>query len=382
MIISNLSPSVGLIVVVSSFVTTSTTGTGRRARTVTTTRSEVKLGTGFIVDGELQNGKLRNQTNSSRPIIVSVSHIIPKDSQNKYFIKFFDKVSKLSVIYELVLIASNYSVDLCIYEFDLKNQINNPLCLQWETSEIVAGNPCYLIGYPLGDAQQSIVKGAVRDPTYCLPNLQSGIDQIYHSAPATNGNSGSCILNSDGKIIGIHSWGYNRIPNVDFENFVGGPASHCIFDILSYMLFNSNNLNLNDTKKFFNRSILGIRATIINDVFKIINMNISSLKELDGILIKEILPNKTIDLHNKRNNTIKIDLNDIITHIFDTSGNEIGIGYTKESPVNILFLHPLYTNLKIKIRKANQNYQTPIDIELLNPVRMISSEDVYFSNLL
>ena len=79
---------------------------------------------------------------------------------------------------------------------------------------------------------------------------------------------------------------------------------------------------------------------------------------------------------------LSIDLNDIITHIFDTSGNEIGIGYTRESPVNILFVHPLYTNLKIKIRKANQNYQTPVDIELLNPIRMISSEDVYFSNLL
>jgi hypothetical protein len=380
-IISTLSPSVGLIIIVSTFVTTTTTGTGRRARTITTTRSEVKLGTGFIVDGELQNGKLRNQTNSSRPIIVSVAHIIPTGSQNKYFIKFFDRVSKLSVIYELALITHNYSVDLCLYDFLPSNPIDNPQCLQWETSEVVQGNPCYLIGYPLGDAQQSIVNGAVRDPTYLFPNLQSGLDQIYHSAPATNGNSGSCILNSDGKIIGIHSWGYNRIPNVDFENFVGGPSTHCIFDILSYMLFNSNNLNLNDVKKFFNRALLGIRATIINDVFRIINMNVSSLKQLDGILIKEIIPNKTVDLHNKRNNTIKIELNDIITHIVDTSGNEIAIGYTRESPVNILFFHP-FTNLTIKIRKVNQNYQTPIDIELISPVRMVSSEDVYFSNLL
>jgi hypothetical protein len=147
------------------------------------------------------------------------------------------------------------------------------------------------------------------------------------------------------------------------------------------MLFNSNNLNLNDVKKFFNRALLGIRATIINDVFRIINMNVSSLKQLDGILIKEIIPNKTVDLHNKRNNTIKIELNDIITHIVDTSGNEIAIGYTRESPVNILFFHP-FTNLTIKIRKVNQNYQTPIDIELISPVRMVSSEDVYFSNLL
>lgn len=379
-IISSLSPSVGLVVVVSTIITTTTTGRGRRQRTITSTRTEVNLGSGFIVDGELDNGLLKNQIQSSRPIVVSVAHVVPKDAQNRYFIKFFDKVSKLSQIYELNLIALNYSVDLCIYDFHPVNPIDNPLCLQWETSDVISGSTCYLIGYPLGDAQQSIVDGSVRDPTYCFSNLQSGLDQIYHSAPATNGNSGSCILNTDGKIIGIHAWGYNRVNDIDFENFVGGPSTHSVFNIISYMLFNSSNLI--DSKKFFNRTILGIRASIINDVFRIMNIGIPAMKELDGIMIKEILVNKTIDLHNKRLGTTKIELNDIITHIMDTSGNYIPIGYTKESPVNILFLHPFSSSLSLRIRRISDNYNIPINIELSNPVRMTSSEDTFYSNIL
>jgi hypothetical protein len=383
-IISNLSPSVGLIVVVSLITITTTTGSGRRRRTITTTKSEVNLGTGFNVDGELDNnGLLKNQSNSNRPIVASVAHIIPKGAQNRYFMKLFDKTTKNSIIYELSLIALNYSVDLCLYDFESFNPIDNPLCLQWETADLISGNPCYLIGYPLGDAQQSIVHGSIRDPTYCFSDLQSGLDQIYHSAPATNGNSGSCILNMDGKVIGIHSWGYNQMsPGVDFENFVGGPSTHSIFKILSYMLLNASNPNLIDNNKFFNRVILGIFGSIITDIFRIVNMNIPVLKDFDGIMIKQIIVNKTIDLHNKRIGTTKIEINDIITHIQDLSGNYIQVGYTKESPVNILFLHPLSTSLKIKIRKANQNYQSSLDIELINPVRMLSSEDTFYSNIL
>jgi hypothetical protein len=85
----------------------------------------------------------------------------------------------------------------------------------------------------------------------------------------------------------------------------------------------------------------GIRATIINDIFRIQNLNIPALKDLDGIMVREILVNKTIDLHNKRIGTTKIEMNDVITHIQDTSGNDIPIGYTRESPVNVLFLHPI-----------------------------------------
>jgi hypothetical protein len=165
-----------------------------------------------------------------------------------------------------------------------------------------------------------------------------------------------------GKIIGIHAWGYNQLTNT-YETFSGGPSSKSVYPIVKYML---ENLNLRDNNNFFPRVILGINANLVNDLFRIAHFTNSALQNIDA-----------------KANTIKININDIITHIFDPTTNEfVAVGYTRESPVNILFRLPLTQIIKIKTRTAGSNYQTENIIEIQNPSIQTISQDSFYSILI
>jgi S1-C subfamily serine protease len=380
--IDYFTPATGLIIVLTQVTTTIVTGTGRRRRVTTNTQTKTTYGSGFIVDGVLENNLLRDSSSSTYPIVASVAHLIPTTGSNRYFFKLFDTNTKISKIYELNLVSYNRSVDLCI--FDFITSIVGPLCLQWRRdSDVKSGEQCYVVGYPLGDAQLSIVDGSVRDPTYCMSNLSSGIDQIYHSAPATNGNSGGCILDKNGKIIGVHAWGYYQNSNLTYENFSGGPSTKSAYPILSFML---NNKSL-AIQKYHPRVALGMYGSILDDIFRIIHLNNTHVQALDGVIVQSIVPNNgttlySIDTHNKKNGTIKIGVNDIITHIFDLSKNEyIPIGYTKDSPVNILFPRNLTSSIQIRVRKA-PNYDISHDVTIDIPYIQYPSLDSFYSNFI
>jgi S1-C subfamily serine protease len=292
--------SVGLIIVVTEIPVVTYVGTGRRRRAVTNIQTSVGFGSGFIVDGNLENNLLKSSTSSDKPIVISVAHLIPSEGPSegtsRYYLKLFDQTTKVSNIHPLNLETYNRSVDLCIFQFT--NVPNNLQTLEWNLTSIKSGDLCYLVGYPLGDSQLSIVSGSVRDPTYCFTNLASGVDQIYHCAPATNGNSGSCILDKDGKIIGIHVWGYQQGSNTTFGNFSGGPSTKSSYHILSHMTQNKN-LAVN---KYYPRVTLGINAQILDDLFRIQNINNPNLINLDGIIVKNIFTNistYTIHAHNQ-----------------------------------------------------------------------------------
>jgi hypothetical protein len=380
--IDELIPANGLVAIVSKIITTRRRG--RRTETIENIVSN--FGSGFIVDGELENGLLRNSTTSTNPIVVSVAHVIPKNgTTHEYFFKLFDSQTNLSKIYRLNLLSYNRSVDICVYKFESSTPITDPLCLQWNLSNIKSGQACHLIGYPLGDSQLSIVNGSIRDPTYCFSDLNSGIDQIYHSAPATNGNSGSCLVDNSGNIVGIHAWGYNQNSTSNFENFSGGPATRSAYRIISHMI-NSPQIAI---QKYQPRLSLGIQGKIINDVFRISNFSNTSLRNIDGIIIQNIIGNTrnasyTVDTYNRNlSTTPKIQINDIITHIFDGSSKQfVEVGYTKYSPVNILFTQSLTSSLKIKLRKISQGYSTEYEITF-QPVYLMPMEmDDFYSTFI
>jgi hypothetical protein len=368
-------PAIGLVVVLTEVTTITYVGRGRRRQAVTNTVTQVSNGSGFIVDGVLQGDRLRNSTTSGNPIVVSVAHVIPTQGTNRYFFKLFDSVTQLSKIYELNLMAFNRSADICIFNFI--TPITNPLCLEWNLDDIKSGSNCYVGGFPLGDAQLSIADGVVRDPTYCFSNLATGIDQIYHSVPTTNGNSGSCILDVSGRIIGVHAWGYFQNPNgITFENFCGGPSTKCVYYIISKMVSRVTISN----EKYFPRLGLGIECSIINDIFRIIKISNQYIQNSDGIIIEKIHPNQgttqyAIDTYNKSSQNPKIAVNDIITHIQDLTDysdnpnniDYIQIGYCRVSPGIVLFNNTLTSSssFKIKIRKAPQ-YDVEYEITLNN----------------
>jgi S1-C subfamily serine protease len=373
MVVSDKTDSVGLIVVVSIISRIEYTRVLQRRtfRTITNTVKETKVsnGTGFLVQNPI----------TSEPSIVSVAHLIPTDqtAENTFYIKLFDRITKLSKIYKINLIAYNRGVDVALFTFE--TPITNPEYLTWNLDSLTQGQDCYLMGYPLGDSQLSIVEGSVRDPTYCFSDLASGVDQIYHSAPATNGNSGSCILDASGNIIGIHAWGYYQNNEITFENFTGGPSTKSIYPIILHILTNPSKKIGN----FYPRLILGIQAKIVNDIYRIVNFSNQALQNIDGILVSNILPNGSFNRHNAIPSNTKIELNDILTHIFDYDKNDyVEIGYTRESPINILFRNPFQQSIKIKLRKVSQNYSQELVLEIVQPVVQSIAQDTFYSNLL
>lgn len=375
--VDSVIPVVGLIIVVNSITVTS----GRGRRTTTRLSTQTSFGSGFIVDGTLENGMIRDASSTDVPVVVSVAHIIPTQGTTRYFFKLFDQITKLPKIYELNLISYNRAVDVAVFDF-INDISNNMMCLQFNHEEVLPGERCYVVGYPLGDAQLSIAEGNVRDPTYCFSDLASGVDQIYHSVPVTNGNSGSCILNKDNKIIGIHAWGYfQNSTTIGYENFSGGPSTHCLYCVISYML-NNRNLAIN---KYQPRFALGIHAQIIGDVFKInAGLNNQNIQSIDGVLVERIIPNTptnqyTIDTYNKLpGTTTKIEVNDIITHIYTQDDIEIPLGYTASAPVNLLFGRP-NVPIKLKVLKNIKNPQNPFQYE--QTPREITINTTYFTKI-
>lgn len=373
-LVSNKRESVGLIVVVSviSKNIVQRVRVGRSFRNVSQSVKDTQIynGTGFLVE----NPK------TSCPSIVSVAHIIPDavNAENSFYIKLFDRTTALPKIYKLRLNAYNRGIDIALFDFEEFNEPNQEY-LTWNLGSLIPGQKCYLVGFPLADSQLSIVSGSVRDPTYCFSDLASGIDQIYHSAPASSGNSGSCILDFSGNIIGIHAWGYFQENKITFENFTGGPSAKSIYPIIQHILDNPNKKQ----GSFFPRLTLGIQAKIINDLFRIVHFSNQALQNIDGILVSNIISNGSIEKHNLIGGNTKIEVDDIITQIFDYDKNDyVDIGYTREAPINILFKNPFQQNIKIKLRKSSTNYDSESIVEIINAEVQNSNQDTFYTNLL
>lgn len=79
------------------------------------------------------------------------------------------------------------------------------------------GDPCFVLGDPLGEDIQSISEGIIRDPVYFQTNLdaQFVVEGMNITAATYQGNSGSPIVDENGLIIGILALG----PRID-----GSPA--------------------------------------------------------------------------------------------------------------------------------------------------------------
>ncbi len=82
-------------------------------------------------------------------------------------------------------------------------------CLEWGDSRAaVPGTFICVIGDPFGIDAQSISCGVVRDNKYA-ERTTPVIETVFHDVSTYGGNSGSPVLDKDGKVIGVHSYGIN-----------------------------------------------------------------------------------------------------------------------------------------------------------------------------
>lgn len=102
--------------------------------------------------------------------------------------------------------------------------------IQVADNEAKAGDPCWIIGNPLGEDALSIAAGTIRDPTFFDPTGMQYPESLLTDLQAYPGNSGSVILNQAGRFIGIFTFGIT-----DATGLGGGVNSRTAWPILTQL---------------------------------------------------------------------------------------------------------------------------------------------------
>ena len=200
-------------------------------------------------------------------------------------------------------------------DIDFTNYSNYPL--QFSSSSPQTGDLCYIVGNPKNNDDCSISSGNIRDANYTDPDGDQIPPSLYVDTAGVSGNSGSPILNKEGEIIGIFTFGASN-----FETLGGGSNLWTLNQTLpvlySYAIDSSNTNTINVSKKY-----LGIDWQILNP-FSIVNP-----LSITGYYATTIFPNQGLQLWNTVNPLSPfsgiLQQNDLILSVSDgTTEYELG----------------------------------------------------------
>jgi S1-C subfamily serine protease len=112
--------------------------------------------------------------------------------------------------------------DVALLKLD-ENLTKKQHCVEWGVSdELQIGDPCYIIGNPLGTDFCSVSSGVVRDNRYVCAYNSGSVESLYTTVSTLPGNSGSPVFNKCGKLVGISTWVSTKNAILR-PNFSGGP---------------------------------------------------------------------------------------------------------------------------------------------------------------
>ncbi len=154
------------------------------------------LGSGFIVQVDKK---------AKRAYVVTNNHVVEKSK--KIIVSLSDKTELPATIH-----AVDSRTDIAVLCVDLNNLDFNIEKLQpvkWgDSDKLNEGNFVVAIGNPFGlgsTVTNGIVSAKGRNLSMGMPSLNFVDDFIQHSAPINLGNSGGCLLNIYGEVIGINN---------------------------------------------------------------------------------------------------------------------------------------------------------------------------------
>ncbi len=147
-------------------------------------------GSGFII-----------KINDKFGYVVTNYHVVADAKTIKITLSDKDEVNA-------TLVAGDERSDLAIIKFELSSvkKIKNIKPMSWgDSSSLMVAEPVMAIGNPFGFGG-TVTTGIVSYKGRYLPNgAQQDFEFIQHSAQINMGNSGGCLLNKQGHVIGINT---------------------------------------------------------------------------------------------------------------------------------------------------------------------------------
>ena len=188
--------------------------------------------------------------------------------------------------------------------------LTNQAFLDWGDSETAKiGDECYVIGDPYGIDAVSVSNGVIRDNKYIYGNI---VESMCISAPIYGGNSGSPILDEEGEVIGIVSYGYSTS-----DSFAWGSAQKIIEPLVARIIDQNGNF-IGGT---VNATLYPVDAAYLHGKSKI-------PYNLDGYYVSST-------------SNGNLTTNNVITQL---SGNIIGL-YCNQATPTVIYMNPGNTNL-------------------------------------
>ena len=159
-------------------------------------------------------------------------------------------------------VAYDAVADVCLIRTGLTLNANHVLKLS--TTQPVTGQDVWMCGYPSGYDVDSLTRGIIRDAHFNIRTGEHPVDSLFINAPGIGGNSGSAILNADGDIVGIYTFGYTNM-----ETFGGGSNLWTLQKVLEKLkpLADANG-GLNPTERNTAKNFLGMdwKRTIPSEI--------------------------------------------------------------------------------------------------------------------
>lgn len=108
----------------------------------------------------------------------------------------------------------------------LKVEMRNAPTLQLaDSGKVHVGDRVYVLGYPAAADSEALNKSAIVEPTTnegaisALKTSRDGIPIFQTNASATHGNSGGPVVNDKGEVIGLLTFGGNRVNDQEIQGF-------------------------------------------------------------------------------------------------------------------------------------------------------------------
>jgi S1-C subfamily serine protease len=142
-------------------------------------------------------------------------------------------VSPSYEVYKCRIVGFDGAGDIGVLKVDEKDPYNKSLpslanqpYLDFDPSA-KTGELAYVLGYPLGTDLSSFSMGIVRNEKFVAPSLFMPFNLILITCPAYQGNSGSPIVNANGKVIGLLTFVYFS-KDQTYESIGGGPCCNIV----------------------------------------------------------------------------------------------------------------------------------------------------------